>query len=193
MFLIIVVSNFLWVFSSFTGGVYYEVEKDSATVNEMFYDLAKERYDKLWNEGRLETGEMFAWEPKKTENSFCIFINGKDLDIHVRILKSLYNENHSMVILCDCEYDDLQRSSLCDKLSDGKFEHDYIAWQAFERDVLDELGLKYRKDWCDLIWNWYSHWFFKNQLYFIAVAMILYLIPCVYILLKKLYKNIFAK
>ena len=170
------------------GNVEYEVEKDSATVNEMIYSLTKERYDKLLNEG-----ETFAWEPDETKNSFSIPINGKDFACACVVEKSLSCENNSLVTLCSFRYLDQQRSWLCEKLSDGHLEHDYVAWQAFEWQVLGTLGLKYKKNWNDLIRFWCANWFFDNQLYFIAFAMLLYYIPNICNLLKKLYKNVFAK
>ena len=171
LLIFVVISNFFEIVETHNnpfGNVRYEMEMDSAEVSKVMFDFATIKYNKLISEGEKDT---FFFNPLrwKDEGDYRYKICEDKIEIWICV-----RNNHELWLVCAKYHDEEDRNFICKFLSDGCFEHDYIVWQSFEKEVLDKLSLKYEKDWGHLIRNWYARWFFDNQLYLIGVAVLIY-------------------
>ena len=161
------------------GNVLYEVNIDSSKVNHLFYDLAKKRYECLNNQNLLTDTEKskltaFLNDEYRGKAIFRISNLERSIIYGFSILNDSPDSSKTSVRLGVCYNIDLELNLLDRILYDEHLEHSYVAWHSFETDVLDELGLEYKKNWGHLLRNWYARWFFKNQLYIIGVAILLF-------------------
>lgn len=161
------------------GNVLYEVNIDSSKVNHLFYDLAKKRYECLNNQNLLtdtEKSKLTAFFNDEYRGKAIFRISNLERSIiyGFSILNDSPDSSKTSVRLGVCYNIDLELNLLDRILYDEHLEHSYVAWHSFETDVLDELGLEYKKNWGHLLRNWYARWFFKNQLYIIGVAILLF-------------------
>ena len=152
------------------GNVLYEVNADSTSLSSSFFKLAVKQYEAL-DKARLINGkDSFYLDPIRMKTDECYISQLKENTIEVRIVVS----NNEVAIIGASNINVSKRNLLSKILYDGCLEHDYIVWQSFEKEVLDKLDIKYKKDWGHLLRNWYARWFFKNQLYIIGVAILLF-------------------
>ncbi len=165
-------SNFLWLLLPRHNpyiNVQYEVEMDSVSLNQMFYNLANVKFESVLKEKKDTFWEDL--EPQKEKGNFKFWVNHNKIEIYSCV------RNNGVVWLTNVEYTEPNCRSFWEFLfSDGYYQHDYIVWRAFEKEVLDELDLKYKKKWVHLLHTWYAEWFFRNQLYIMGLAILIYLL-----------------
>jgi hypothetical protein len=146
---------------------------DSVSLNQMFYNLANVRFENVFKENKIESKDTLGddLELQKEKGNFKFFVSDNKIEIYSCV------RNNGVVWLTNVEYKEPNSRSFWGFLfSDGYYQHDYIVWRAFEKEVLDKLDLKYKKKWIYLLHTWYAEWFFRNQLYIMGLAILIHLL-----------------
>lgn len=160
-------SGFYWMNDPY-GNVTYKVELDSASLNQIFYDLEIERCNELLEKGKLKTTDTLYIKGDREKGCFNIVLNNNiEIDFHL--------EDEGKVVLSFARYKKEDRPLIYEFFG-ADCVQDYVVWHSFEKEILDELGLKYRKRWGPFIRKWYASWFFDNQLFIACLAILIHIV-----------------
>ncbi len=165
------VSNFYWMIETSPwpyGDVTYKVEMDSASLNQIFYDLEVARYKELLEKGEAKPSDTIYINKDREKGSFSILLNN-NIEIYFHL------EDDGKVVLSSASYKKIDRPLIYEFFG-ALGVPDYIEWHSFEKEVLDKFGLKYRKRWGLFIRKWYANWFFRNQLYIAGLAILIHIV-----------------
>lgn len=120
------------------GVVIYKVEMDSASLNQIFYDLEVARYKELLEKGEAKPSDTIYINKDREKGSFSIPLNNN-------IIIYFHLEDDGKVVLSSGSYKKIDRPLIYEFFG-ASGVLDYIEWHSFEKEVLDKFGLKYKKD-----------------------------------------------